>query len=218
MKRIISLILVISIAMLSACDYQKDDLSSEVTKEPFEENVSSNDTKNQIWYEFKGKVTSVDENGIYTIYDTIRDFPYKFIMPLDSSMPSDDFSVGDSVRLFVLDDEGLYNVDEENVQTLNPDMILRYDEPTEVFFAKVPAVYDKSLYIKGLDVNPRRYSGSEYIVNIADKTSLTQYGMSIELSEIAPDDIISVHFSGEITETYPAGIHDVIRIEKIEKD
>lgn len=231
MKRFFSyfIVLILILSFATACSDTKDDsiVSADVDEswktlivsvDDVVEDIPHVTEETRIWYEFEGKVYDCKEiDGVktYYMYDKINDFPYCFVVPDETNLPIEEFSIGDYVRIFVFDEPGLYEVDEENIQTVHPSMILLYDEPTEVFYAEIISVSDSGMHVRGIEINGRRYREKEYILSIENKTNLIQHGIQIELIEFKPGDVVAVYFCGEIMESSPARLPDVRMVEKL---
>lgn len=230
MKRILLcfMALMFTLSLFTACSDTNDEpLVSEDINEPAQTPVVSVDEVNEeapavsqetrIWYEFKGKVTNereIDGVIMYTINDEICDFPYHFIAPDAESTLIEDFSVGDYVRLFVFDEPGLYEVDEENIQTVYPDMILTYEKPTTVFYAEVMSIDNGTVIVDGLEINNINFR-DEFSLSIDESTEIMWRGTYLNLDSIQVGDTIAVYFGGEVIESSPARIPIVKKIEKL---
>ncbi|WP_371820557.1 hypothetical protein [Falcatimonas sp. MSJ-15] len=53
----------------------------------------------------------------------------------------------------------------------------------------------------------------EFVFSLAEETALVWRGTEIELSDLAVNDMVSITFAGEIQETYPARIMNVIKVQ-----
>ncbi|MDO5522392.1 MAG: hypothetical protein Q4G58_18005 [bacterium] len=74
------------------------------------------------------------------------------------------------------------------------------------FYAAVTSITDSGvLYVKGLEVNDINYRG-KFAVSTTDKTKFTWRGTDISITDLKPNDIISIQFSGDVQETEPASL------------
>lgn len=60
--------------------------------------------------------------------------------------------------------------------------------------------------------NDINYRG-EFVFSLAEETALVWRGTEIELSDLAVNNMVSITFAGEIQETYPERIMDVIKVQ-----
>ena len=85
-------------------------------------------------------------------------------------------------------------------------------EETETFYAKITQINDKNFTVKGIEANDINYRG-EFVFSLAEETALVWRGTEIELSDLTVNDMVSITFAGEIQETYPARIMNVIKVQ-----
>ena len=71
-------------------------------------------------------------------------------------------------------------------------------EETETFYATITH-----------DINYR----GEFVFLLAEETALEWRGTEIEVSDLAVNDMVSITFAGEIQETYPARIMNVVKVQ-----
>lgn len=85
----------------------------------------------------------------------------------------------------------------------------------KTFYAEIEEISENTILVKGLDVNSINFR-SEFSLNIFQKPLFIWNNTVIELSDLKVGNRISVTFSGDIEETSPAGINQVLRIELLE--
>ena len=85
-------------------------------------------------------------------------------------------------------------------------------EETETFYATITQINDKNFTVKGIEANDINYRG-EFVFLLAEETALEWRGTEIEVSDLAVNDMVSITFAGEIQETYPARIMNVVKVQ-----
>ena len=76
----------------------------------------------------------------------------------------------------------------------------------------VVAVASFFIGYKGIEANDINYRG-EFVFLLAEETALEWRGTEIEVSDLAVNDMVSITFAGEIQETYPARIMNVVKVQ-----
>jgi len=88
---------------------------------------------------------------------------------------------------------------------------------SQTFYAEIKKINNTNLLVDGLDINDINYRG-EFSFRIDEQTKLEWRNTSIEFSDLDEGDNISITFEGEIQETYPAQINDVVRIQLLDDE
>ncbi len=104
-----------------------------------------------------------------------------------------------------------YNKIENASQSVN------YTKEQQTFYAEIKEINNNNLLVEGLSVNDINYRG-KFTFSVIGETKLEWRGTEISLSELAVGDYISITFSGEILDTYPAQINDVIKIQLLDDE
>lgn len=85
------------------------------------------------------------------------------------------------------------------------------DMNTKTFYATVESINGNSFVVQGLEVNDINSRG-QFTFTVEDTTALEWHNTEIQISDLQAGDTISVTYSGGVTETYPAGIENIIKI------
>lgn len=85
------------------------------------------------------------------------------------------------------------------------------DVNTKTFYATVESINGNSFVVQGLEVNDINSRG-QFTFTVDDTTTLEWHNTEIQISDLQAGDTISVTYSGGVTETYPAGIENIIKI------
>ena len=85
------------------------------------------------------------------------------------------------------------------------------DVNTKTFYATVESINGSSFVVQGLEVNDINSRG-QFTFTVEDTTALEWHNTEIQISDLQAGDTISVTYSGGVTETYPAGIENIIKI------
>ncbi len=85
------------------------------------------------------------------------------------------------------------------------------DVNTKTFYATVESINGNSFVVQGLEVNDINSRG-QFTFTVDDTTALEWHNTEIQISDLQAGDTISVTYSGGVTETYPAGIENIIKI------
>lgn len=100
-----------------------------------------------------------------------------------------------------------YNIQKNRCDTNTKNII-----NTTTFYATITNIEKDYMHVNGLDINDINYQG-EFTFSISKNTNLEWRGTRIENKDLTIGDNISITFTGEVQETYPAKIHNVIRIQ-----
>ena len=87
----------------------------------------------------------------------------------------------------------------------------------QTFYAEIKENSDGNMLVEGLDVNDINFRG-EFTFAVLPETELTWRYTPVSLSDLDPGDNISVTFTGEIMESYPAQIADVVKIQLLDDE
>ena len=88
---------------------------------------------------------------------------------------------------------------------------------TQTFYAKITNIKNSNLLVDGLDVNDVNYRG-EFSFKVKEDTKIEWRNTAINIEEHDKGDNISITFKGEIQETYPAQITDVVNIQLLDDE
>lgn len=88
---------------------------------------------------------------------------------------------------------------------------------TEVVYAEILDVNDGFFHVKGLDVNDINGRG-EFTFTAKENTRLIWRGTEISLSDFQPGDRIAFTYYGEVLETYPAQVQNVVKIKLLDDE
>ena len=94
---------------------------------------------------------------------------------------------------------------------------INYTNEQQIFYAEIKQINDNNILVEGLSVNDINYRG-EFTFSIVGETKLEWRGTEISLSELDVGDNISITFAGEILDSYPAQIKDVIKIQLLDDE
>ena len=87
----------------------------------------------------------------------------------------------------------------------------------QTFYAEIKEITDNHFLVQGLTVNDINYRG-EFTFPIMGETELLWRGAEIELSDLDVGDNIAITFVGEVLESYPAQITEVVRIQLLDDE
>lgn len=88
---------------------------------------------------------------------------------------------------------------------------------SQTFYAVIDSIDEKTIRVTGMDVNDVNFRG-KFTFNVDDTTQITWRYERMELSELEVEDHISITFSGDILETYPASLEDVTWIQLLDDE
>lgn len=87
----------------------------------------------------------------------------------------------------------------------------------QTFYAEIQERADDRFLVRGLSVNDINYRG-EFSFSVTEETVLLWRGTAVALSDLDIGDAIAVTFRGEILESYPAQIQEVVKIQLLEDE
>lgn len=96
----------------------------------------------------------------------------------------------------------------ENNQTSNQSV---------TFYAKITDITDNIFSVKGIELNDINYRG-EFDFQVIGETEIVWRGTPMNISEFDVGDYIAITCTGEIQETYPAHIADVVKIQLLDDE
>lgn len=96
----------------------------------------------------------------------------------------------------------------ENNQTSNESV---------TFYAKITDINDAVLAVQGIELNDINYRG-EFVFQIIGETELVWRGTPMNISEFDVGDYIAITCTGEIQETYPAHITEVVKVQLLDDE
>lgn len=89
---------------------------------------------------------------------------------------------------------------------------ISYNNNQQTFYAEIKQINGTNILVKGLSVNDINYRG-EFTFSVVGETKLEWRGTEISLSDLDVGDNISITFTGEILDSSPAQLKDVIKIQ-----
>ncbi len=87
----------------------------------------------------------------------------------------------------------------------------------QTFYASIKDITANYLLVEGLEVNDINYR-SEFTFSLSENTKLLWRGEKIDPSALKIDDHIAITFQGEVLESYPAQLTEVIKIELLDDE
>ena len=88
---------------------------------------------------------------------------------------------------------------------------------SEVVYAEILDVKDGFFHVKGLDVNDIN-GRSEFTFTAKENTRLLWRGTNISLSDFQTGDRIVFFYVGEVLESYPAQVQNVVKIKLLDDE
>ena len=88
---------------------------------------------------------------------------------------------------------------------------------SQTFYAEIKEINDTNILVGGLPVNDYNYRG-EFSFTVQGETKLEWRGTELSVSELEVGDCVAVTYTGWITETDPAGIDKVVRIQLLDDE
>ena len=82
---------------------------------------------------------------------------------------------------------------------------------TETFYASIESINDNFFIVQGLEVNDINNRG-HFKFTVDDGTTFEWHNTEILINDLQVGDTISITYSSDITESYPAGIKNIIKI------
>jgi len=91
------------------------------------------------------------------------------------------------------------------------------DALLQTFYAEIIEINGSGLLVEGLSINDINFRG-QFSLSIDEKTKLEWRYTEISLSDLDVGDRISITFSGEILESYPAIIGNAEKIQLLDDE
>ena len=110
-----------------------------------------------------------------------------------------------------------YSFKLEISESVGADISDKEEIDTQTFYAKITNINNENLLVDGLDVNDINYRG-EFSLKVKEHTKIEWRNIAINIEELDKGDNISITFKGEIQETYPAQITDVVKIQLLDDE
>lgn len=88
---------------------------------------------------------------------------------------------------------------------------------SQTFYATISNIQDITLTVKGMEINDINFRGKFYF-SVAEETMITWRYIDIPIKDLNVGDNISITFTGEILETYPAQITQVEVIQLLDDE
>lgn len=85
------------------------------------------------------------------------------------------------------------------------------------FYAEIEKISDENMEVRGLEVNDVNSRGRFYFT-VEDTTVLEWHHTKIVLDDFEVGDTVAVTCSGFVDETYPARIHNVMKIQLLDDE
>ena len=90
---------------------------------------------------------------------------------------------------------------------------------SQTFYAVIDSIDGTSFRVTGMDVNDVNFrSEFDFSIDDATRITITWRYEPMDLSELEAGDHISITFSGDILETYPAVLEDVTWIQLLDDE
>lgn len=87
----------------------------------------------------------------------------------------------------------------------------------QTFYGEITEISGDLLSIDGLDVNDINYRDA-FTFSVTAETELVWRGTQMQLDEFDVGDTVAVSFAGEVQESYPAHILDVVRLQLLDDE
>ena len=95
---------------------------------------------------------------------------------------------------------------------------VNYNNEQQTFYAEIKEINNNNAFlVEGLSVNDINFRG-EFTFSVVEETKLEWRGTEISISDLKVGDNISITFDGEILDTYPAQIQEVIKIQLLDDE
>lgn len=95
---------------------------------------------------------------------------------------------------------------------------VNYNNEQQTFYAEIKEINNNNVFlVEGLSVNDINYRG-DFTFSVVEETKLEWRGTEISISDLKVGDNISITFDGEILDTYPAQIKEVIKIQLLDDE
>ena len=87
----------------------------------------------------------------------------------------------------------------------------------QTFYAAITNIDGSNFEVQGLAVNDINYRGA-FTFTVSAETKMEWRGTELSVADFNTGDTISIMYSGEIQETYPAYIVDVVMIQLLDDE
>ena len=94
---------------------------------------------------------------------------------------------------------------------------ISYNNTQKTFYAEIEEIKDNFILVKGLSVNDINFRG-EFTISVVEETELEWRNTKINVTDLNVGDNISITFTGEILDSYPAQIKDVVKIQLLDDE
>lgn len=94
---------------------------------------------------------------------------------------------------------------------------ISYNNNQQTFYAEIEEIKDNFILVKGLSVNDINFRG-EFTISVVGETKLEWRNTKINVTDLNVGDNISITFTGEILDSYPAQIKDVVKIQLLDDE
>ena len=94
---------------------------------------------------------------------------------------------------------------------------ISYNNTQQTFYAEIEEIKDNFILVKGLSVNDINFRG-EFTISVVEETELEWRNTKINVTDLNVGDNISITFTGEILDSYPAQIKDVVKIQLLDDE
>lgn len=95
---------------------------------------------------------------------------------------------------------------------------VNYNNEQQTFYAEIKEINNNNAFlVEGLSVNDINYRG-DFTFSVVEETKLEWRGTEISVSDLKVGNNISITFDGEILDTYPAQIQEVIKIQLLDDE
>ena len=94
---------------------------------------------------------------------------------------------------------------------------ISYNNNQQTFYAEIEEIKDNFILVKGLSVNDINFRG-EFTISVVGETELEWKNTKINVTDLNVGDNISITFTGEILDSYPAQIKDVVKIQLLDDE
>jgi len=123
------------------------------------------------------------------------------------------------VELYVKNGENevYYSFKLQIVEEIENNLSNEVENPSQTFYAEIKNINNTNLLVDGLEVNDINYRG-EFSFKVSEKTKIEWRNTKIDFSELEKGDNISITFTGDIQESYPAKINDVVKIQLLDDE
>lgn len=85
------------------------------------------------------------------------------------------------------------------------------------FYAVIEEINGTSFLVDGLEINDINSRG-EFYFTVDDQTVLEWRNTGIAISDLQVGDTIAVTYTGEVMETYPVRINDIIKLQLLDDE